>query len=382
MSDVLRISTGCTLLDCDLGYGGIGLGRVFAITGLESTGKTQVAIEAMVNFAKQYPTGRIFYCDSEQAFSEDYAAILGLNVDEQIPGPPDKDGERKMIPRITFLEDVVTVEDFFRAVEAALDGTPDEDPAICILDSLDMLTSESEQATDIAAGSYNASKAKKMSETFRRLIAKMRKKNMTLFLVCQLRDKFNSMGPNDKYMMTGGHAVAYMMSQLVVLTRKDGVYRTIDGEKKEIGVLIEYKIKKNKLGSPGAKGTFKIEYRYGIADLAANIDWLAKHGYLDKVPGAENYKTINGFMQYLDRKNGAEMAKAAEDIRLTTIKCHRELSEKFYPTRGKYDLGEDETGDEDVVDVVSPISVAKKMEAKAKKEKEAKVGIPKTVDTV
>ena len=59
-TNIKFIKSGCKTLDCVLG-GGWALGRIANIVGDKSTGKTLQAIEACATFAKDYPTGKIWY---------------------------------------------------------------------------------------------------------------------------------------------------------------------------------------------------------------------------------------------------------------------------------------------------------------------------------
>src|SRR6185295_11983985 len=97
-------SSGCTLLDCVLG-GGWALGRISNVVGDKAVGKTLLAIEAMANFGRRFPKGRIEYRESEAAFDEGIAATLRMPVD------------RVDIVRV---EKMRTVEDWFLDLTASL----------------------------------------------------------------------------------------------------------------------------------------------------------------------------------------------------------------------------------------------------------------------
>src|SRR5262252_7801779 len=78
--DVEFFSSGSKTLDLALG-GGWAKPRVANIIGDKSTGKTLLCIEAAANFARQYPTGKIRYRETEGAFQKSYARALGMPIE-------------------------------------------------------------------------------------------------------------------------------------------------------------------------------------------------------------------------------------------------------------------------------------------------------------
>ncbi|TSC96514.1 MAG: recombination protein RecA, partial [Candidatus Berkelbacteria bacterium Licking1014_2] len=74
------IPTGSLGLDIALGIGGLPRGRVVEIYGPESSGKTTLAMHAVAEAQKR--GGLAAFIDAEHAFDPDYAAKLGINVDD------------------------------------------------------------------------------------------------------------------------------------------------------------------------------------------------------------------------------------------------------------------------------------------------------------
>ena len=85
--DVDVIPSGSILLDNALGVGGYPRGRIIEIFGPESSGKTTLALEAIAEAQKK--GGRAAFVDAEHAIDPDYAAKLGVNIDELILSQPD-----------------------------------------------------------------------------------------------------------------------------------------------------------------------------------------------------------------------------------------------------------------------------------------------------
>ena len=91
--DVDVIPSGSILLDNALGVGGYPRGRIIEIFGPESSGKTTLALEAIAEAQKK--GGRAAFVDAEHAIDPDYAAKLGVNIDELILSQPDS-GEQAL----------------------------------------------------------------------------------------------------------------------------------------------------------------------------------------------------------------------------------------------------------------------------------------------
>src|SRR5574344_823058 len=80
--DVDVIPSGSLLLDQALGVGGFPRGRIVEIYGPESSGKTTLALEIVAQAQKK--GGRAAYVDAEHAIDPEYAAKLGVDIDELI----------------------------------------------------------------------------------------------------------------------------------------------------------------------------------------------------------------------------------------------------------------------------------------------------------
>ena len=91
--DVDVISSGSILLDEALGVGGYPKGRIVEVYGPESSGKTTLALHAIAEAQKK--GGRAAFVDAEHAIDPEYAAKLGVNIDELILSQPDS-GEQAL----------------------------------------------------------------------------------------------------------------------------------------------------------------------------------------------------------------------------------------------------------------------------------------------
>lgn len=309
------INTGSTLLNLALG-GGWCEGRVFNIIGDKSTGKTLLAIEAMANFLHKYPKAKARYWESEGAFDLDYAEALGMPV-----GRVDL-GDAPM----------ATVEDFYEKLAKVVEEATR--PELVILDSLDALSDRAELERDIDESSYGANKAKKLGELFRRLVAEMERKQITLGIISQVRDKINAMFGR-KWTRSGGKALDFYASQTVILANTGRIEKTTLGIKSVIGVDIHAKMDKNKVGLPYREAKFPIRFGYGVDEIQSLVNYLAETkrlGRVDILP-----KEVNGFTPYLMAKPREERAKWIKLLRDVATETYYDIQKSTLLPMGKYD---------------------------------------------
>jgi len=310
-------SSGCQLLDSALG-GGYAQGRVINIVGDKSTGKTLLAIEACANFAMENPEGLLRYKEAEAAFDKGYAQILGMPLS-----------------RVEFEEDFDTVEELKNDLEDFANRCAKKrKPGLYIVDSLDALTDKAEQGRDIEKGTFGTSKAKLMSEMFRRDKRKWQKAKVTVFIISQVRDKINAIFGR-KWTRSGGRAMDFYASQVVYLAEIKKLYRTVRGIKRAHGVVIRCKVTKNKVGIPFREVDFSIIFGYGIDDLLASLSWLKETKQLRSVNLAQGSKVVAETKRIKELPAGRRK-KAMEKIRAAVEKAWIEIEQEFLPKESKY----------------------------------------------
>jgi recombination protein RecA len=294
-TDVSFISSGCKTLDLALG-GGWARRRIANVVGDKAVGKTLIMIEAAANFALIEPKGKIRYREAESAFDNNYAAALGFPVE-----------------RVDFGEPIDTIEDVFEDLEKVLKGA--KGPEIYIVDSLDSLSDRAEMDRKIDEGSYGMGKAKMLSQMFRRLVRDLANKDVTVFIVSQVRDNIG-VTFGRKTTRSGGRALDFYASQVLFLSQLGRLDRTISNVKRVTGVKVRAQVDKNKIGLPYRECGFPIMFGYGIDDWKSCADYL-KEVTGEIVPKATSLK---------------ELHKMVEDH-------WWEIERKFMPTESKYKCG-------------------------------------------
>ena len=248
--------SGCTVLDCALGGGWV-KDRFINIYGQSGSGKTLLLIEATINFLKKYPDHHVRYVETEAAFDEEYAYKLGVPKE-----------------RFSLETDIYTVEDLHDDAIAFSEKNPG---GLYIIDSWDALSDKAELGRKIDENSMGAAKAKKLSETFRRMNSKMSKAGVTFMSVSQIRAKIG-VTYGRKYDRAGGYAIQFYGSQIVVINEKEKIKKVIDKITRTIGIVSEIKVEKNRAGMPFRDCLVPIYFGYGIDNLEAGLMWLEENG--------------------------------------------------------------------------------------------------------
>ena len=260
--DKIFISSGGTLLNLALTNtidSGYRAGRIVNIVGDKSSGKTLLAIEVMsyaYHVMKKNYDMKLIYDEGEAAFDKEYASKLGLPVD-----------------KIDFRESE-TIEDWYASLEKEINlpSKDKKDFTIYILDSLDSIVSEGELEEDFNKGGFGMNKQKQMSKLFRRLIRKLRKNNILVIVISQLRDKIGVTFGETKT-RAGGRALDFYASIILWLYEKGKIKKG----NLPVGLEIKAKVKKNKLWKPWRECDFSILFEYGIDDIGSNIDFLKEN---------------------------------------------------------------------------------------------------------
>ena len=99
------ISTGSTMLDLAISnrpHGGLPVGRIIEITGLEASGKSLLAAHALADTQKK--GGLAVYIDTENAISREFLEAIGINLKDMLYVP------------------LETVEDIFDAIDSIVES--------------------------------------------------------------------------------------------------------------------------------------------------------------------------------------------------------------------------------------------------------------------
>jgi recombination protein RecA len=258
--DVDAISTGSISLDLALGVGGLPKGRIIEIFGLESSGKSTLALHAIAEVQKK--GGLAAFIDAEHALDPEYAKKLGVKVNDLLISQPDT-GEQAL----EILESLVK------------SGVVD----LAIVDSVAALTPRVEIEGEMGQ-QHIGLQARLMSQALRKLTAIVAKSGTTVVFINQIRMKIGIMWGNPEE-TPGGKALKFYSSIRLELRRAAKIQQ---GDQ-IIGNRIKAKVVKNKVAPPFRQAEFDIFWNEGISRLADILNTGLQLGVVSRSGAWFNY---------------------------------------------------------------------------------------------
>ncbi len=251
--NVNDISTGAFSLDLALGIGGVPRGRVIEIYGLESSGKTTLALHILAEAQKK--GGTCAFIDAEHALDPEYAKKIGVKIDKLLISQPDS-GEQAL----QIVETLVRSE----SVDAI------------VIDSVAALTPKAEIEGEIG-DQHIGRQARLMSQALRQLAAIVAKTKTLIIFLNQTRMKIGIIFGNPET-TPGGMALKFYASVRINLRRAAQIKK---GDE-IIGSRIKAKIVKNKVAAPFKTAEFDIYWNEGISKTADLVNTGLRFGVINR----------------------------------------------------------------------------------------------------
>ena len=256
------IPTGSRWLDSIISKGkvsGIPVGKVTEIAGLESTGKSYMAVQIAANAQKMGMM--VVYFDSESAIDPSFIERAGCEL------------ERLMYVQASSVEFVLeTIEELLGATDEQM---------LFIWDSLAFTPSVSDVEGDFNPQSSMAVKARILAKGMSKLVIPIADKRATFLVLNQLKTNIPH-GPNARiiamttpYITPGGKAMHYAYSLRIWLTGRKAKASFIEDEKGfRIGSEVKVRLEKSRFGTQGRSCAFRIMWGTNDIGIRDEESWF------------------------------------------------------------------------------------------------------------
>lgn len=256
------IPTGALSLDMALGIGGLPRGRMVEISGMESTGKSTVALSVV---AEAQRIGlECVYVDIENGLDPGYMRALGLNLDTLLISQPDN------------AEQALTIVE--RLVRSGEIG-------VIVVDSVAALVPTAELEGDMGQ-SHMGLQARLMSQALRKLNNITAETQTLVIWINQIRMKIGVMFGNPET-RPGGLALRFYCSVRIDLRKKEDIK---DKDGVVTGLRVKAKVIKNKMAPSLRITEFDIIYGRGVNTLGCIVDLALEKGIITRTGAWISYE--------------------------------------------------------------------------------------------
>ena len=315
------IGTGCSMLDLAIANrpnGGLPVGRITEITGLEASGKSLLAAHVLANTQKK--GGLAVYIDTENAISREFLTAIGVNLKDMLYVPLD------------------TIEDIFDAIDSIIESVRKTDKnkiVTIVVDSVAGASTKIEMAADYDKDGYATSKALILSKAMRKITNFIGRERICMIFTNQLRTRMGvSFG--DQWTTSGGKAIAFHSSVRLRLKSVGQIKVTKEGREEILGIKTRAQVIKNRMGPPLRSVDYDIYFESGIDDFGSWLEMLKEYGLVTQA---------GAWYTYTNTDTGEVIKFQSKDFQ-SKIMDNPELKDKVYQDICnkyilKYKAGED-----------------------------------------
>ena len=299
------VSTGSPMLDLAISNrpnGGLPIGRITEITGLEGSGKSLLAAHAIADTQRQGGLG--VYIDTENACNTEFLEAIGIDIQKMLYVP------------------LESVEDIFEAIDSIIESVRGSDKkklVTIVVDSVAGASTKVELSADYDQAGYATQKAIIISKAMRKVTNLIGRERISLIFTNQLRTRMGvSFG--DPWTTSGGKAIAFHSSCRLRLKSMGQIKLKVDGVDQVVGIKTRAQVIKNRMGPPLRSVDFEIYFDRGIDNYGS---WLQM---------MKTYKLVSiagAWYTYVDKETGEELKFQAKNFE-GLLEDRPELKESLY----------------------------------------------------
>jgi recombination protein RecA len=300
------VSTGCAMLDVAISnrpYGGLPVGRIVEVTGLEQSGKSLLSAHLLAETQKL--GGVAVLIDTETAVSREFLEAIGVDVSKLLYVSADS---------------VEQIFDFTETIIEKVRETSKDRLVTIVTDSVAAASTKAELASDYGKDGYATDKAIIISKAMRKITNMIGRQKILLVYTNQLRQKMNAMPFGDPWTTSGGKALAFHASVRLRLKGTGQIKMKVGGNDKIVGMKVRAQVVKNRMGPPLRSTDFEIYFDRGIDNYGS---WLTvmKENKVVKQAGA--------WYTYVDTETGEEVKFQSKDF-ILLMEEREDLREQIY----------------------------------------------------
>ena len=301
------VSTGSTMLDLAISNrpnGGLPVGRIIEITGLEASGKSLLAAHALADTQKK--GGLAVYIDTENAISREFLEAIGVNLKDMLYVP------------------LETIEDIFDAMDSIVESVRKSSKSrivTIVVDSVAGASTKQEMAADYDKDGWATSKAIILSKAMRKITNFVGRERICLIFTNQLRTRLG-VTFGDQWTTSGGKAIAFHSSVRLRLKSVGQIKLKVEGRDEVLGITTRAQVVKNRMGPPLRTVDYDIYFDSGIDDYGS---WLTMMKNYNLVTQAGAWYT------YTNTDTGEVLKFQSKDFKSKIID-DPEMKEQVYRT--------------------------------------------------
>lgn len=248
---------------------GIPQGRITCFTGPSGAGKSFLAANAMRE-AQKYGA-HIVVLDSENALDDDFVSKVGVDVNNNYTYVP--------VDTITQAKKVVSA--LIKGYKDEYGSDPEAPKLLIVLDSLDMLMTETEQEhfeKGVSKGDQGQ-RNKQLKAMLRELVQAVKRPNISMIVTAQVYKNQDVMNGEGVWIVAD--AIKFSLSQIILLTK---LKLKETGSREVQGIRMKCEGYKTRFAKPFQTVTIEVPYDTGmdpyngLLDVAVDMGVCSKKG--------------------------------------------------------------------------------------------------------